>query len=61
MLRAKLAEWLIKLDTGFSVPLLLDVYRYLQDWVRGHLMSVDCQLRGCVPARPPAAPPPAQP
>jgi hemerythrin-like metal-binding protein len=47
---AKLDEWVAKLQYGASTTLVLDVYRETANWIRGHILRVDCKLRGCARA-----------
>ncbi len=44
---AKLDGWLAKLQSGPSLSLVLEVHRETSQWIRGHILSVDCKLRGC--------------
>ena len=44
---AKLDGWLAKLQAGPSLSLVLDVHRETSQWIRAHILSVDCKLRGC--------------
>jgi len=56
VLIAKLDRWKGALGKGNDTPLLLEIYRELQAWIRSHIMSVDCKLRGCrLPGTPPAS------
>ena len=44
---AKLDRWLVQLQSGPSLALVLTVHRETSQWIRAHIMKVDCQLRGC--------------
>lgn len=44
-LKQRLVEWKTKLAAGYSVPLLIDIYRGLQRWITHHIIEVDTQLR----------------
>jgi hemerythrin-like metal-binding protein len=44
---AKLDGWLVKLQSGASLPLVLEVHRETSKWIGAHIVSVDCKLRGC--------------
>jgi len=44
---AKLDGWVAKLNSGASTTLVLEVYRETGNWIRAHIMKVDCQLRNC--------------
>lgn len=44
----RLDRWLEVLTVGgMPVSLLLDVHRESIAWIQGHILNVDCQLRGC--------------
>jgi len=49
----KLDRWKLELGQGENTQLLLESSRELQSWIRTHIMSVDCKLRGCRLASPP--------
>jgi hemerythrin len=44
---ARLDGWLVKLRSGVSLPLVLEVHREISKWIGAHIVSVDCKLRGC--------------
>jgi len=44
---AKLDGWVSRLQAGASLPLVLEVHRETTRWIRAHILSVDCKLRGC--------------
>jgi hemerythrin-like metal-binding protein len=44
---AKLDGWLIKLQSGTSLSLVLEVHREISRWIGAHIVNVDCKLRGC--------------
>jgi hemerythrin-like metal-binding protein len=44
---AKLDGWLVKLRTGASLSLVLEVHRETSKWIGAHIVNVDCKLRGC--------------
>jgi hemerythrin-like metal-binding protein len=44
---AKLDGWLVKLQSGASLPLVLEVHRETSKWIGAHIVNVDCKLRGC--------------
>jgi hemerythrin-like metal-binding protein len=44
---AKLDDWVTRLNTGPSLMLVLEVHRETSNWIRAHILSVDCKLRGC--------------
>jgi len=48
----KLDRWKLDFGQGENTALLLEIYRELQAWIRLHIMSVDCKLRGCRLATP---------
>jgi hemerythrin len=47
---AKLDGWVARLEAGASLPLVLEVHRETTRWIRAHILSIDCKLRGCRPA-----------
>jgi len=48
---SKLDGWVDRLNTaGATTSLVLEIYRESAAWLRQHIVSVDCQLRGCKPA-----------
>jgi len=44
---ARLDTWLVKLRSGASLSLVLEVHREISKWIGAHIVSVDCKLRGC--------------
>jgi hemerythrin-like metal-binding protein len=46
-LLAKLDAWAARLSQGVSTSLVLDVHREIAGWIRGHIVKIDCKLRGC--------------
>ena len=44
---AKLDGWVKRLETGVNTSLVLEVYRETSQWIQGHILKVDCKLRGC--------------
>jgi len=50
-LTAKLDGWVSRLNTGgATTSLVLEIYREASEWLRQHIVKVDCQLRACQPA-----------
>jgi len=44
----KLDGWVAKLNSGgATTALVLEVYRETSNWIRAHIMKVDCQLQNC--------------
>lgn len=44
----KLERWITQLKTaGSSTTLLLEVHREACAWIQGHIVGIDCKLRGC--------------
>jgi hemerythrin len=43
----RLNTWLVRLQTQPSTALVLEVHRDTANWIRAHIMKVDCKLRGC--------------
>ncbi len=44
---AKLDGWVKRLEAGVNTSLVLEVYRETSQWIQGHILKVDCKLRGC--------------
>jgi hemerythrin len=44
---AKLDSWSTGLKAGYTSALALEVYHETSNWIRGHILKVDCKLRGC--------------
>jgi hemerythrin-like metal-binding protein len=44
---ARLDGWLTKLQSGASLPLVLEVHREVSKWIGAHIVNIDCKLRGC--------------
>jgi len=44
---AKLDRCLAQLPSGASLSLVLGVHGEISQWIRAHILRVDCQLRGC--------------
>jgi len=44
---AKLDRWLVQLQSGPTLSLVLGVHTETCQWIRAHILRVDCQLRGC--------------
>lgn len=52
-LETKLERWLeILTMSGAPVSVLTDVHREFSTWITDHILTIDCQLRGCVPNQP---------
>jgi hemerythrin-like metal-binding protein len=50
-LREKLGKWKEQLNQGASTALVIDIHKETSAWIMGHIIKVDCKLRGCqVPA-----------
>ena len=47
LLISRLDTWLERLQRGTSTTLVLEVHREIANWIRGHILKTDCQLRGC--------------
>jgi hemerythrin len=47
LLISKLDTWLVRLEKGTSITLVLEVHREIVNWIRNHIVKVDCKLRGC--------------
>lgn len=44
---AKLDQWVQRLNAGASTALVIEIYRETGNWIRNHILRVDCQLRNC--------------
>ena len=47
LLISRLDVWLMRLEQGTSITLVLEVHREISNWIRGHILKTDCKLRGC--------------
>lgn len=43
----KIRGWFHKLAEGASTELVTEIHRETSSWLTGHIVKVDCQLRGC--------------
>lgn len=44
---SKLDGWVQRLNAGPSTALVIEIYRETGNWIRSHILRVDCQLRNC--------------
>ena len=51
-LEEKLDEWKKRSEGEITVPLILEIHRAINEWVPGHILRIDCQLRKLTPPAP---------
>lgn len=47
LLISRLDSWIERYQAGASLTLILEIHRELANWVTGHILKIDCKLRGC--------------
>lgn len=47
LLISRLDNWIERLQNGASTVLVLEIHREIANWIRNHILRVDCKLRGC--------------
>lgn len=47
LLISRLDSWLVRLEQGPSITLVLEIHREIANWIRSHILKTDCKLRGC--------------